>query len=319
LNADRGAAGEPDGNGARERDRELRVLVVGAAGQLGQVLAPLAAQSWTVTAWTRAELEVTDGRRVARAVQDLEPWAVVNCAAYNEVDLAEEQPVAALEANAFAVRSLARAARSVDATFVTYSTDFVFDGEAARPYREDDRPNPRSVYAASKLLGEWFAADAESHYVLRVESLFGGLGRRKGSLDKIIESVASGRTVRAFTDRTVSPSYVWDVADATMALLRSRPEPGVYHCVNGGAMTWFEIATELKRQFRSESPLEAITMSGASLRAPRPNYCALSNDKLRAAGVRMPTFQDALTREVRARTPTTDTTDTTDTGSKENA
>ena len=106
-----------------------------------------------------------------------------------------------------------------------YSSDFVFDGESNRPYREDDRPNPRSVYAASKLLGEWFAADARSHYVLRVESLFGGLERRKGSLDKIIESIDAGQPVRAFTDRVVSPSYVWDVAEATTALLRSRPAP----------------------------------------------------------------------------------------------
>lgn len=297
LNADRGADGEP-------RADQLRVVVVGAAGQLGQVVSSLVAQTWALTAWTRAELDLTDGPRVARAVQDVRPWAIVNCAGYNQVDLAEEQQIAALEANAFAVRTLARAAESVGAAFVHYSSDFVFDGESNRPYREDDRPNPRSVYAASKLLGEWFAAEARSHYVLRVESLFGGLGRRKGSLDTIIESIDAGKPVRAFTDRVVSPSYVWDVAEATTALLRSRPAPGLYHCVNGGTATWFEIATEVRRQLNSEAPVEAITMSDASLRAPRPKYCGLSNDKLRAAGVGMPSFQDALTREIARRKTT---------------
>ena len=291
LNADRRAGGEPKAD-------ERRVVVVGAAGQLGQVIASFVARSWELTAWTRAELDLADGRRVAEAVHDIRPWAIVNCAGYNQVDLAEEQQIAALEANAFAVRSLARAAGAVGAVFVHYSSDFVFDGESRRPYREDDRPNPRSVYAASKLLGEWFAADAESHYVLRVESLFGGLGHRKGSLDNIIASIGAGKPVRVFTDRVVSPSYVWDVAEATNALLQLRPAAGVYHCVNGGAVTWFEIATEVRRQLNSVSPLEAITMSGAALRAQRPTYCALSNDKLRAAGVDMPTFQDALTREI---------------------
>ncbi len=297
LNADRGADGDP------QADR-LRVVVVGAAGQLGQVMSSLVARTWALTAWTRGDLDLTDGPRVARAVQDIAPWAIVNCAGYNQVDLAEEEQITVLEANAFAVRTLARAAESVGATFVTYSTDFVFDGESKRPYREDDRPNPRSVYAASKLLGEWFAADARSHYVLRVESLFGGLGRRKGSLDRIIESIDAGKPVRAFTDRVVSPSYVWDVAEATTALLRSRSAPGVYHCVNGGSVTWFEIATEVRRQLDSDSPVEAITMSDAALRAPRPKDCALSNDKLRAAGVAMPSFQDALTREIAARRTT---------------
>ena len=124
--------------------------------------------------------------------------------------------------------ALARAAAAIDATLVHYGTDFVFDGTASEPYGEEDAPNPQSVYAASKLLGEWFAQGAR-HYVLRVESLFGGEapapgagGRRPGgSLDRIAGALLEGREVRAFVGRVVSPSYVEDVAVATLALVRT--------------------------------------------------------------------------------------------------
>ena len=113
-------------------------------------------------------------------------------------------PRRALAVNAFGVRSLARAATEVGATFVHYGSDFVFDGEATEPYTEDDTPNPRSVYGASKLLGEWFAADAPRAYVLRVESLFGGAPPRS-SVDRIIDAVAKGEEAKVFSDRVVSP------------------------------------------------------------------------------------------------------------------
>ena len=248
LNADRGADGDP------QADR-LRVVVVGAAGQLGQVMSSLVARTWALTAWTRADLDLTDGLRVARAVRDIAPWAIVNCAGYNQVDLAEDEPITALEANAFAVRTLARAAESVGATFVHYSSDFVFDGESNRPYREDDRPNPRSVYAASKLLGEWFAADARSHYVLRVESLFGGLGRRKGSLDRIIESI-DGREARSSVHRSRRV--------AQLCVGRGRSDDGAApHRVPPRACTTASIAArDLVREWRRSA-------AAARFRAPR--------------------------------------------------
>ena len=149
----------------------MRALVTGAGGQLGRTLARVLAAEYDVVPLTRADLDITGDAGVRAAVADLRPGVIVNCAAYNAVDEAEDDAVAALEVNAFGVRSLARAAAAIDATLVHYGTDFVFDGTASEPYREDDAPNPQSVYAASKLLGEWFAQGAR-HYVLRVESLF---------------------------------------------------------------------------------------------------------------------------------------------------
>ena len=293
MHSERQAAGKDDAG--------RPVLILGAAGQLGEVMAATFPASCPTVAWTRAHLDLADGLRVMSAVSDLRPSAIVNCVAYNAVDDAEEQAVIALESNAFAVRSIARAAAAAGATLVHYSTDFVFDGEATAPYREEDRPNPRSVYAASKLLGEWFAAEAPRYYVLRVESLFGGLTRQKGSLDKIIDSLAAGQPVRAFSDRVVSPTYAWDAAEATAFLLRARPASGIYHCVNTGAATWLEVAGEVRRRLHSTANVASITMKDARLRAPRPRYCALANDKLRAAGFAMPTWQDAVGRALARR------------------
>ena len=165
-----------------------RVLVTGAAGQLGSVIVGALRPDCEVVPLARPDLDITDHRAVMDRVSAARPDAIVNCAAYNRVDQAEQDAVSALQVNAFAVRSLAQAAAAVGATLVHYSTDFVFDGTAERPYREDDPPNPGSVYAASKLLGEWFALEAPGAYVLRVESLFGGvtsheLGRPDGRRD----------------------------------------------------------------------------------------------------------------------------------------
>jgi dTDP-4-dehydrorhamnose reductase len=283
----------------------MRILVVGAAGHLGSAVARHLAVSADVTTTTRADLDVRDHRAVEAAVKRVRPDVVVNCTAYTDVDRAEDEPEEALEINAFAVKRLAAEARAAGAAFVHYSTDFVFDGAADRPYAEEDEPNPRSTYACSKLIGEWFARGAGRHYVLRVESVFGSSAPasspRRTSVDRILDAILDGREARVFADRTVSPSYSADVARATQALLERGAPPGLYHCVNTGSCTWEELAREAARQLDVEPRLAPIRMADAGLRAQRPRYCALANAKLLGAGVAMPTWQDALARYLRDR------------------
>jgi dTDP-4-dehydrorhamnose reductase len=273
----------------------MKVAVTGAAGQLGAASVREFAVAHDVVALDRGALDVSSDRAVDEAIGRIRPDVIINCAAYTNVDGAEEHPLDALNANAFAVRALARAAARCDATLVHYSTDFVFDGTATRPYTEDDPPNPRSTYAASKLLGEWFAEDAPRAYVLRVESLFGAVaGPPRGSVAGILARLKAGQEVRAFVDRTVSPTSVVDAARATRALLERRAAAGLYHCVNSGYCTWYELAQEAARLLGVEPHLVPTTMEGAKLRAERPKFCALSNEKLHRAGIDMPTWQSAL-------------------------
>lgn len=278
-----------------------RIVVVGAAGQLGTAMLRAFADE-DVVGLTRADVDITDAGAVRRVIGDAAPGVIVNCAAYNDVDGAEDAPTAALAVNAFAVRSLARAAEEHGAVLVHYGTDFVFDGQASDPYRETHDPAPRSTYAASKLLGEWFALDAARAYVLRVESLFGceaGWGGRRGTLDTIVAGLEEGREVRVFTDRVVSPSYIEDVAAATRHLVTTSAAPGLYHCVNSGYGTWHDVAAEAARLLGVTPHFKTVTTSDVAMRAERPRFCALDNSKLAAAGFPMPAWQDAVRRWLR--------------------
>lgn len=280
----------------------MRVLVTGARGLLGSAIVREFQSSAEVSAFDRGMLDVSDERAVASAVAGAAPDVIINCAAYNNVDRAEQETDEALRVNAFGALALARAARTAGAMLVHYSSDFVFDGEIGRPYTEEDQPNPRGSYAASKLLGDWFAIGWRSAYVLRVESLFGPPGpdgARRGSLGTIVDRIKAGDEVPVFVDRTVSPSYTPDIAAATRALIERRPIAGLYHCVNTGAARWVDVAAEAARLLGLPFHVKPLTLETAGLAAPRPRYCALSNAKLAAAGIAMPTWQDALTRFLR--------------------
>jgi dTDP-4-dehydrorhamnose reductase len=276
----------------------MRVLVTGAAGQLGRAIVEEFRRRHEVIATTFSDLDICDGRAVRDRVRAVRPGAVINCAAYTDVDGSEEHPVEALQVNAFALRGLADAAAEASAVLVHYSTDFVFDGRATRPYTEEDPPNPRSTYACSKLLGEWFAAFAPRHYVLRVESLFGARrtagDTRRTSIDRIADEILAGHPVRVFVDRTVSPSYLPDVCRSTRALVEAERPFGLYHCVNSGTCTWPELAQILARQLGVEARLLPVAMADAGLRAERPVYCAMSNAKLASAGILMRSWDRAV-------------------------
>jgi dTDP-4-dehydrorhamnose reductase len=273
----------------------MTVVVFGAAGMLGAATV----REWrnhghTVMALTRADVDVTSAVQVSAVVTALTPDIVINCTAYNRVDDAEGAPSAALAVNAWAVRSMARAASLVGAVVVHYSTDFVFDGETDRPYTEDDAPNPQSAYGISKLAGEWMAVEVPAHYLLRVESLFGGNASRS-TVDAMLQKFATGQAVQAFSDRTVSPSHVVDVARATRHLVEHHAPHGLYHCVNSGCATWLEVATYLREwSGYPHADVSSVRSSDVTLRAKRPRFAALSNAKLVAQGIPMPTWQDAL-------------------------
>jgi len=281
----------------------MRIALVGAEGQLGAVIAREFYSGHEVIEFTHSMLDVTSDEAVRGVIGRAKPDAIINCAAYNDVDGAEDHPVDALNVNAFAVRGLARAAQACNAALVHYSTDFVFDGKASQPYTETDEPNPRGAYAASKLMGEWFAADAPRAYVLRVESLFGSVrGARpaKGSVASILKAIQTGVEARVFEDRTISPTYVFDAAAATRQLLERSAPAGIYHCVNSGSCTWLELAGELARQLGIEPKLVPVRMADAKLRAERPMFCVMSSAKLAGQGITMPAWQDAIARYVRA-------------------
>ena len=277
----------------------MRVLVTGRRGLLGGAIAGGFARdpSMQVVALDRQALDITDEAAVHAAVDAHRPALIVNCAVYNGVDRAEDEAPLALAVNAFAVLALARAAARSGAILVHYSSDFVFDGETDRPYTEEDRPNPRSVYAASKLLGDWFALEYPRAYVLRVESVFGppaADASRRGSLATIVDRIEDGAEVPVFVDRIVSPTHTADIARATRALVDAQAPFGLYHCVSSGHGSWAEVAEHVAAILGKPLRPKPMTLATSGLRAKRPRYCALSNTKLTATGIGMPHWTEAV-------------------------
>jgi dTDP-4-dehydrorhamnose reductase len=282
----------------------MRIIVTGAGGRLGPVVArEFAAAGHHVTALGHAELDICDPAQLAATCGRVHPHALVNCASYNAVDAAETDPDAAFALNASGPAILAAAARAHNALFVHYSTDFVFDGETGRPYGEDDPPNPLSVYGRSKLEGEREAQRAGCHYVLRLSSLFGGVaaGSHRAAIDWIADTILSGMPVRAFVDRTVSPSYADDVARATRMLIEKKGPYGTYHCVSSGFVSWYDLAVTIALELGMAADIEATSSIVSQAAARRPRFCALSNQRLRDRGIDMPTWQSAVSRHMATR------------------
>ena len=252
-----------------------------------------------MTAFGRAELDISDAAAVAAAMAGVHTGSDSQCRRLHERRRRRRSSNRALDGNAFGVRTLARAARTHGATLVHYSSDFVFDGRRLVAVHGNRSSRSSSVYAASKLLGEWFALDAPRAYVLRVESLFGqsaGWPRPRGG--------AAGDPQRAEGRRlaeSVRGSHHYAVVRhrrgaATRQLVEAPAPTGLYHCVNSGQCTWLEFAHEMARLLGLEPRFIPVRMADMQLRAARPQFCALSNAKLRSVGIDMPTWQDGLAR-----------------------
>ena len=279
----------------------MRFLITGASGQLGSAVVDRLSRDGVVCAMTRNELDITRDGDVARVFRDTRPDAVVNCSAYNHVDQAETEASQALDVNAFGVLNLARAAHATGAVLVHYS--YRTSCSTARRRGRIPRAIRRHRRATTGDRSCWVSGSPPTrafHYVLRVESLFGGR-LAKSSVDRILDAMRQGQPARVFVDRTVTPSYVVDVAEATVKILQSRPAPGLYHCVNSGITTWLGVAEEAARLMSLTPTIVPVEVASISFPAKRPVYCALSNEKLGGAGIHMPDWRDALARYVAGR------------------
>jgi dTDP-4-dehydrorhamnose reductase len=272
----------------------VRVILVGAAGQLGRELVRVLPA--TTVPLTRAELDLRDVGSVAARVAALAPEVVVNAAADNRVDAAEDDPSSAVAVNDVGVEALARACRDLGAFLVHFSTDYVFDGRATRPYTEDDVPDPNSDllsnYARSKLAGELHARTlAPRHAVVRVAGLYaaGGSTSKGGSfVDRVVARARAGERLRVVDDQMTAPTWARDVAALMKRFiprLASGEAPGgVYHVTNAGQCSWYEFACAALELAGVDTPVEPVKTKEYPARAPRPAYSVLASTRLAAAG-----------------------------------
>jgi dTDP-4-dehydrorhamnose reductase len=210
---------------------------------------------------------------------------VVNCAAYNFVDRAEEEPEAAFAVNAWGVRNLARICAELDCLLVHFSSDYVYGLDASRrtPYAEFEAPAPVSVYGLSKLAGEYLVRSlCPRHLVIRTCGLYGvrGSGGKGGNfVETMLRLAGQGRPARVVNDQTCTPSFTVDVAAATASLLGAA-RPGLYHVTNAGSCTWFEFAQAIFELAGRKVDLTPITSREFGARARRPGYSVLAPTSL---------------------------------------
>jgi dTDP-4-dehydrorhamnose reductase len=271
-----------------------RIMVTGAEGQLGRALCRQLGEQ--AIPCNRRSLDVTDVDQVRSMLDQLRPAAIINCAAYTNVDLAETQPDLCWAINAHAVAKLAGECERTGATLVQVSTDYVFGADSLRttPYSENDRPGPQSVYAQSKLEGEQNAALCQRHFVVRTCGLFGLTARRSNFVETMLRLANEGSLLRVVNDQKCTPSYASHLAAAVLFLLQTA-EYGAYHIVNQGETTWFTFACEILRQAGIDIDVEPITTEQLGAPAPRPRYSVLDTGKYQAlGGPELPRWEVAL-------------------------
>ena len=283
----------------------MKVLIIGAKGMLGQELArEFGGNGYEIVSWDKGEIDITKREEVNKKIADLKPEIIINAAAYNAVDKIEESDKELGEAvNGYAVGNLSEAAGAVGAILVHYSTDYVFDGKEIDGYREDAEPNPQSVYAHSKWIGEQiltnknfqspisnFQTNTKSkilnlkYYLIRTSRLFGesaiSEGAKKSFVDVMLKLAGEKDCLELVDEELSSPTYVLDLAKRTREIIEWKKPFGIYHVTNVGGCTWYGWAKKIFELSAKSVKLIPVGADRFPRPAKRPKYSVLLNTKL---------------------------------------
>jgi dTDP-4-dehydrorhamnose reductase len=269
----------------------MKVLVTGAGGMLGRDMVLAAGNAGhDVVGFGHTELDVTAAAVVEERLQAERPDVVINCAAWTDVDGAEDAEEAAMAANGAGAGTVAAAAATVGASVVYISSDYVFDGTKGAPYVETDQPAPLSAYGRTKLAGEEATAAANSrHFIVRSSWLFGTAGRN--FVETMLQLATDHGEVLVVRDQVGSPTYTWHLAHGVVRLIEG-VEFGIHHMAAGGSCSWYEFAREIFDQAKVECKVLSATTEMLGRPAPRPAYSVLTSQREHA--IELPSWQDGL-------------------------
>jgi len=279
----------------------MKLLLIGATGQLGGDLLRNNNRH-EIYAPPREELDLLQPDQVAGVVRRQKPEVIVNCAAFHNVPLCEEQPERAFFMNCVAVRNLAALSVEIDAWLVTFSSDYVFGGDNKRtPYLEDDKPAPLQTYGITRLAGEHAAhAVAPQHsVVIRTCGLYGRSGARsKGGnfVDGRVADIKAGRRIEMACEQIIAPTATDDLSRAVLKLIE-HPQlaPGTYHLVNDGECSWYELTRAIVEILGAATEVIPVDRGGLTGNMRRPLYSVLGNTRARSLGITLRPWREALT------------------------
>lgn len=277
----------------------MKVVITGAAGMLGRDVALAAANAGhEVVSLARTDLDITDPDAVLARFERDRPGAVVNCAAWTDVDGAEESEPEAHRVNGEGAGNVATAAASTGAKVVYVSSDYVFDGTKGSPYVETDQTGPISAYGRSKLAGEEATAAAcREHFVVRSSWLFGIAG--SNFVETMLRLARDHGEVLVVRDQIGSPTYTWHLAYGLVRLIDGSAY-GIHHMAAAGQCSWYEFAREIFEQSQCECKVLSATTDMLGRPAPRPPFSALVSE--RAHAIELPAWQDGLAGYLSQRT-----------------
>lgn len=274
----------------------MKVLVTGVTGQLGHDVAQeLERRNIDVYKADSKEMPLTDKEKMRSVMERVRPDAVIHCAAYTAVDLAESEQEKCLAINFTGTQELAKLCKMLDAKMIYISTDYVFPGTGTNFYEVDDEKAPLNIYGRSKLLGEQaVTAVLDKYFIVRISWVFGING--KNFVKTMLRLAKDHKELTVVDDQVGSPTYTRDLAELLSDMVVT-DKYGVYHATNEGICSWAEFAAEIFRQAGTDVKVTPVPSSAYKTAAARPKNSRLSKNSLDAAGFkRLPTWQDAIGR-----------------------
>lgn len=277
----------------------MKILLIGKTGQLGGSLIAVNVDH-EIIAPTRCDLDIENITSFEQTLDDLKPDVVINTAAFHNVPQCELEPIKAFDINVLKVKNLALSCEKANILFVTFSTDYVFDGNKNSPYTENDCPNPIQMYGITRLAGEQAVQTVAPNnaIIIRTCGLYGlaGAASKGGNfVDKRVNEAKVNNQIEMGCDQLVSPTFTHDLAVAVLKLIE-HPEKksDIYHLVNEGECTWYEFTKEIYALLDIKIRVKPIDRGGMSGEMRRPLYSVLKNTKAKSLGIELPHWREAL-------------------------
>ena len=270
-----------------------RIILLGGKGLLGTNIAPILDKTFDLTICDIDTWDITDRASGEHYIEQYNPDVLINLAAMTVVDGCEDKRELAERVNGYGAGVLADLCRDHSIHFVHISTDYVFDGTKTLPYKENDIPNPVSVYGITKLMGERAVMEKNpSSLIIRAQGLYGNGG--ENFITKVVKIAKQSGTLRVVNDQRGSPTYAKDLAEPLIALME-KGKTGIYHLANSGSCTWFEFAGEIFRLLEIDTAIIPISSAELERKAPRPSYSVFDMWKYQKdTGLKMRPWQEAL-------------------------